>query len=67
MHGSLQAFADANYASNTADRWSISVGLAMCDGRYASWFSLTQPCVKLSTTEEAEYMAMTDLVKEVLL
>ena len=57
----LQAFADADYASKAADRRSVSGGLVMCGGACASWFSRTQKCVPLSTTE-AEYVALADVV-----
>ena len=62
---SLQVFADADYASVAADRRSVSGGLVMCGGACVSWFSRTQKCVTLSTTE-AEYVALADVVKEVL-
>ena len=47
----LQVFADADYASKAADRRSVSGGLVMCRGACVSWFSRTQRCVTLSTTE----------------
>ena len=59
------AFADADYASRGTDRRSVSGGLIMCGGGCVSWFSRTQKCVTLSTSE-AEYVAMTDTLKEVL-
>ena len=62
---SIQAFTDADYASKAADRRSVSGGAIMCGGGCVSWFSRTQKCVTLSTTE-AEYVAMGDVVKEVL-
>ena len=37
----------------------------MCGGACVSWFSRTQKCVTLSTTE-AEYVALADVIKEVL-
>ena len=57
-------FADADYASVAADRRSVSGGLVMCGGGCVSWFSSTQKCVALSTTE-AEYVALADVIKEV--
>ena len=62
---SLQVFADANYASKAPDRRSVSGGLVMCTGACVSWFSRTQKCVTLSTTE-AEYVVLADTMKVVL-
>ena len=62
---SMQVFADADYATMTADMRSVSGGLMMCGGACVSWFSTTQKCVTLSTTE-AEYVALADVMKEVL-
>ena len=54
---------DAEYANKADDRRSVS-GVAVCrGGRLVSWFSRTQKCVTLSTTE-AEYVAMADGLKE---
>ena len=61
-----QMFVDFGiYASKAADRRSVSGGLVMCGGACVSWFSRTQKCVTLSTTE-AEYVALADVMKEVL-
>ena len=62
---SLEVFADADYASKATDRWSVSGGLIMCGGASVCWFSRTQKCVTLSTSE-AEYVALGDTVKELL-
>ncbi|CAB1107675.1 unnamed protein product [Ectocarpus sp. CCAP 1310/34] len=62
---SMQVFVDADYASKAADRRSVSGGLVMCGGGCVTWFSRTQKCVTLSTTE-AEYVAIADVLKEVL-
>ena len=62
---SLQAFADADYASKATNRRSVSGGLVMFGGACVSWFSRTQKCVTLFTTK-AEYVALADIVKEVL-
>ena len=62
---SLQVFSDADYASKATDRRSVSGGLIMCGDGCVSWFSRTQKCVTLSTAE-AEYVAITDVPKEVL-
>ena len=61
----LVAFADANYASKATDRRSVSGGAVMCAGASVSWFSRTQKCVTLSTTE-AEYVALADTIKEAM-
>ena len=55
----MEVFADADYASKAADRRSVSGGLVMCGGGCISWFSRTQKCVTLSTTE-AEYVSLAD-------
>ncbi|CAB1120041.1 unnamed protein product [Ectocarpus sp. CCAP 1310/34] len=62
---SLQGYADANFVSKAADRRSVSGGIVTCGGGAVSWFSRTQKCVTLSTTE-AEYVALGDVVKEIL-
>ena len=62
---SLVEFCDADYASRAADRRSTSGGVIMCAGGAIFCFSKTQRCVTSSTTE-AEYVAMADVVKELL-
>ena len=62
---SSEVFADADYASKATDRRSVSGGAIMCGGACVCWFSRTQKCVTLSTSE-AEYVALGDAVKEVL-
>ena len=62
---SLEDFADADYASRGTDRRSVSGGAIMCAGACVCWFSRTQKCVTLSTSE-AEYVALGDAVKELL-
>ena len=59
---SLEVFADADYASKATDRMSASGGAIMCAGACVCWFSRTQKCVTLSTSE-AEYVALGDAVK----
>ena len=63
---SLEVFADADYASEATDRRSVSGGLVMCGGTSVCWFSRTQKSVTLSPSE-AEYVALGDAVKELLL
>ena len=59
------AYADADYASKATDRRSVSGRSVMCAGPCVCWFSRTQKCVTLSTTE-AEYVALADTMKEVI-
>ena len=61
----MVSFADADYASKATDRRSVSGGVVMCAGGVASWYSKTQKCVTLSTTQ-AEYVAISDVAKEIL-
>ena len=61
----LKVFADADYASKATDRRSVSGGAIMCGGACVCWFSRTQKCVTLSTSE-AEYVAHGDAVKKFL-
>lgn len=58
----FQAYADADYESKATKRRSVLPGLVMCGGGCVSWFSRTQECVALSTSE-TEYVAMTDAVE----
>ena len=62
---SLEVFADADYASRATDRRSVSGGVIMRAGACVGWFSRTQKCVTLSTSE-AESVALGDAVKELL-
>ena len=63
---SFEVFGDADYVSSRAtDRRSVSGGAIMCAGACVCWFSRTQKCVTLSTSE-AEYVALGDAVKELL-
>ncbi|CAN0507660.1 unnamed protein product [Discosporangium mesarthrocarpum] len=61
----LYACADSSYAGDEGDRCSVSGGVVMFAGAAVSWFSRTQRCVALSSTE-VEYMAMGECVKELL-
>ena len=62
---SLEVFADVGYAREATDRRSVSGGAIMCGGACLCWFSGTQKCVALSTSE-AECAALDDAVKELL-
>ena len=62
---SLEVFADADYARKATDRRSMSGGAVMCGGGCVCWFSRTQKCATLFTSQ-AEYVAL-DAVKELLL
>ena len=62
---SREVFVDADYASKATDRRSVLGGLIMCGGASVCWFSWTQKCVTLSTSE-AEYVTLGDTVKELL-
>ena len=61
----IETYVDADYAHKAEDRRSVSGVAVCCGGTLLSCFSRTQKCVTLSTTE-AEYVAMTDGVKEAL-
>ena len=61
---SLISFADADYASRSTDRRSVSGGVVMCAGGPVSWHSKTQKCLTLSTTQ-AEYVAMSNMGKDI--
>ena len=58
----LDTYVDADYAHKAEDRRSVSGAAIFCGGTLVYWFSRTQKCVTLSTTE-AEYVAMADDVK----
>ena len=61
----LEVFTDADYASKATDRRSVSGGAIMCGGASVCWFSRTQKCATLSTSQ-VEYIALGDTVKELL-
>ena len=62
---SLEAFAESDYALKATDRRSVSGRVIMCGGASVCWFSRTQKCVTLSTSE-VEYVALGDAVKDLL-
>ncbi|KAE8956452.1 hypothetical protein PF001_g31923 [Phytophthora fragariae] len=65
MNDHLKAFTDADFANRVDDRKSIAVYLTQFCGSTISWASQTERTVALHTTE-AEYMALSLLVQEVI-
>ncbi|CAL9112903.1 unnamed protein product, partial [Musa textilis] len=64
-HDTLIGFVDSDYAADLDKRRSLT-GYVFCVGGCAvSWKASLQPVVALSTTE-AEYIAVTEAIKEVL-
>ena len=61
----FQVFVYANHAIRAADMLSVCGSPIMCMGGCVSWLSRTQTCVTMSTSEAA-YVAMTDVVMEIL-
>ncbi|KAE9176563.1 hypothetical protein PF004_g26044 [Phytophthora fragariae] len=59
----LEAYSDADWVDNRDDRRSVSGMLLMLCGAPVVWRSTFQKTVALSSTE-AEYMALSDCVKE---
>ena len=55
----LETYVDVDYAHKADDRRSVSCVAVCCGGTLVSWFSRTQKCVTLSTTD-AEHVAMAD-------
>lgn len=61
-----QVFADADYTSKATDMKSVWGRVKMCGwGACVQWFSVRQKYVTISTAE-AEYVAIAEIVKEVL-
>ena len=61
----LEAYADADYASDKEKRKSLSGYVIMFGGAAVSWKSKQQPCTATSTAE-AEYIALCEAAKEVV-
>ena len=55
----LETYVNVDCADKPEDRRSVYAVALCCGGTLVSWFSKTQKCVTLSTTE-AEYVAMAD-------
>jgi len=62
--GEVSAFSDADWAGDRETRRSGTGYVVMMNNGAVSWRSALQPTVALSTTE-AEYMALTEVTKEV--
>ena len=61
----LVCYCDADWGGDKADRKSTTGCIFLMNGGAISWYTTKQATVALSTTE-AEYMAMTEALKEVL-
>jgi transposase InsO family protein len=61
----MTAFADADYATDTESRRSISGNVIMFGGGPVLWSSRRQGCVTLSTVE-AEYVALCSVTQEIV-
>jgi len=61
----LVGYADSDYGSNLIDRKSTTGYVFIFNGGPISWSSRKQPTVALSTME-AEYMALSDAIRELL-
>jgi hypothetical protein len=61
----LKAYVDADYANDKQDYRSVSGYLVFAGDSLISWMSKKQGSVTLSTTE-AEFIALTEVTKEVL-
>ena len=61
----LSAFADSSYAPRETNRRSVSGGIVMYGKTAIAWFSRTQKCVTLSSTE-SEYVSLSDTIRETL-
>ena len=64
----LISFADADYASRSTDRRSVSGGVVMCRGACFVALQDAEVCdsLDLLSTTQAEYEAMSDMEKEFL-
>lgn len=63
--GLVEAFSDADYASDKQDRKSVTGGIFMVAGAIVSWLCKKQTCVALSTME-SEFVAASQTTAEVL-
>lgn len=63
--GELEAYSDADFASDTMTRRSVSGIILKYGGGAIVWASRRQNCVSLSTTE-AEYIASSEAAKDIV-
>jgi len=61
----IEGFCDSDWAGEPSDRVSVSGGLTFLFGNLVSWSTRKQKTIALSSCE-AEYMAMTDEMKDLL-
>ena len=61
----LETYVDVDCAHKADDRPSVSAVAVCCEGTLVSWFSRTQTCVTISTTE-TEYGPMANGAKGAL-
>ena len=62
-HIQLEGFVDSDYAANRDNRKSVTSFIFLLNGNCICWKTQLQPVVALSTTE-AEFMAVTEAIKE---
>jgi hypothetical protein len=65
LHLELHGYSDANYANSVDDRRSVAGFVTFMWNSPISWSSKLESTIALSTTE-AEYMALTPLVQEIV-
>ena len=61
----LALYVDVDYSHQANDRKSVSGGVVVCAGACVSFYSRTQNCIMLPTTE-AEYVAVTRAIRETI-
>ena len=61
----INCYSDADFATDSADRKSITGMVLMINGVATTFESFKQPCVSRSTSK-AEYIGMSDVAKRVL-
>uniref|UniRef100_A0AAV1UMW7 Uncharacterized protein n=1 Tax=Peronospora matthiolae TaxID=2874970 RepID=A0AAV1UMW7_9STRA len=61
----LEAYSDADFAADKADRKSLTGGVVLLNGMAVSWTAKKQGGVSLSTTE-AEFVAASEVARELI-